>query len=307
MATSEDHLEEKRHGTSVQNPARAERGRPDPVHVSGPDGEPVAIHDFGGSGPTLLFAHATGMHGWMWREVAGRLTGRARCVAPDLRGHGDSPFPASDDFAWAGFGRDLLTVAAAVPGDSDGLVGVGHSMGAMALMLAELAAPGTFRELFLYEPAFGTEPDEESRARLDLMVAITSKRRAAFASRAEALANFARKAPTGTFQASVLHDYVEHGFAGEPGGDVRLKCRPEIEAAVYANSYTPGTAERLPELKCPVTLMAGAETEEPHGTSVATLARLTGGRVVRMEGASHFGPMERPAALAAEIERQVLR
>jgi pimeloyl-ACP methyl ester carboxylesterase len=37
------------------------------------------------------------------------------------------------------------------------------------------------------------------------------------------------------------------------------------------------------------------------------LARITGGRVVRMEGASHFGPMERPTALAAEIERHVLR
>jgi pimeloyl-ACP methyl ester carboxylesterase len=281
------------------------------VRVPGPDGEPVAIHDFGGDGPVLLFAHATGMHGWMWREVAASLTDRARCVAPDLRGHGDSPLPGSGDFAWWGFGRDVLTAAsAAVGGDGGGggLVGVGHSMGATALMFAELAAPGTFRELFLYEPAFGSEPDEESRGRVGFMAGIARKRRAAFPSRAEALANFARKAPTSGYQASVLHDYVEHGFADAPGGEVRLKCRPDVEAAVYEHSYTPGAAGRIErELQCPVTLMAGDRTDESHHASVALLARLTGGRAVRLVGATHFGPMERPAALAAEIGRLVLR
>ena len=282
-------------------PVQAERTQPDPVHVPGPDGESVAIHDFGGSGPTLLFAHATGMHGWMWRGVARHLTDRARCVAPDLRGHGDSPFPAPGVFAWSGFGRDVLAAADMAAGGDGGLVGVGHSMGATALILAELAAPGTFRELFLYEPALGGDPGKQSRAQLELMVGIAGKRRAAFGSRAEALANFARKAPTSSYQASVLYDYVEHGFADAPGGEAILKCRPEVEAAIYAHSYTPGLMERVAELKCPVTLMVGDMTGEPHETSVAALARLTGGRVVRMDGAGHFGPMERPAALAAEI------
>lgn len=296
-------------GTPAATPVRAERAQPGPRYVPGPDGEPLALHDFGGSGPALLFAHATGMHGWMWREVAGHLTERARCVAPDLRGHGDSPYPAVGDFDWSGFGRDVLAAAdvAASTGDGDGLLGVGHSMGATALMLAELAAPGTFRELFLYEPALGSAPDEGPRDRLDLMIAVARKRRATFPSRAEALANFARKAPTNGYQASVLYDYVEHGFAGTPDGGVTLKCRPEVEAAVYARSFMPGLIERVGDLKCPVTFMAGGATDEPHRASVARLARVTGGRALRMEGATHFGPMERPAALAAEIERHVLR
>lgn len=280
---------------------------PRPRHVPGPDGESLAIHEFGGDGPPLLFAHATGMHGWMWREVARNLTGQVRCVAPDLRGHGDSPFPAGDDFDWSGFGRDVLTAATAITGGGDaGLIGVGHSMGATALMLAELAEPGTFRELFLYEPALGSAPDEGPRDRLDLMIAVARKRRALFGSREQALANFARKIPTSGYQASVLYDYVEHGFADTPDGDVSLKCRPEVEAAVYAHSFMPGLIERAGDLKCPVTFMAGGTTDELHRASVARLARITGGRLVTMEGADHFGPMERPAALAAEISRQVL-
>jgi pimeloyl-ACP methyl ester carboxylesterase len=140
------------------------------------------------------------------------------------------------------------------------------------------------------------------------MVAVAGKRRAAFGSRAEALANFARKAPTRGYQASVLHDYVEHGFAGPPdGGEVTLKCRPEVEAAVYRHSFIPGLTERAAELKCPVTFMAGDASDELHQASVALLAQVTGGRALRLDGASHFGPMERPAALAAEIERHVLR
>lgn len=311
--------------------------------MPGPDGEPLAIHDFGGNesgsgdgsgtGPTVLFAHATGMHGWMWRGVAAHLADRARCFAPDLRGHGDSPFPvegdAENDFSWAGFGRDVLAAAAAVNEEAGearhgGLIGVGHSMGGTSLLLAELAAPGTFRALFLYEPVFGAEPTEETNAHVGFMVSVARKRRASFPSRAEALANFARKLPTSAYQASVLNDYVEHGFGeaesgavseAEPGapdastgktGEVRLKCRPDIEAGVYAHSYTPGTAERLPELKCPVTVMLGEHSGEPHASSVAMVARQTGGTALRLDGADHFGPMERPAALAAAIAQHAL-
>ena len=48
---------------------------PQPVQIPGPDGHSVALHDFGGEGPALLFANATGMHGWAWRVVAQQLVG----------------------------------------------------------------------------------------------------------------------------------------------------------------------------------------------------------------------------------------
>ena len=54
---------------------------PQPVQIPGPDGHSVALHDFGGEGPALLFANATGMHGWAWSVVAQQLVG-----APDA-GH----------------------------------------------------------------------------------------------------------------------------------------------------------------------------------------------------------------------------
>jgi pimeloyl-ACP methyl ester carboxylesterase len=296
-------------GTSVVPWARMERARPRPIHVPGPDGVSIAVHDFGGTGPTLLFAHATGMHGWMWHSVAEHLIGRARCVALDLRGHGDSAFPEPYDFRWAGFGRDVLAAVAAI--GADDVIGVGHSMGGAALVLAELAEPGMFRELFLYEPALGIEPDPDALAGQRLMAGIAARRRATFASRADALANYARKAPTAHYQAAVLYDYVEHGFADRPDGadgadEVGLKCRPEIEAGIYEHSHMPGVAERITELKCRLTFAVGGMTDGYHHAAVASLSRAAGGRVVRMDGVDHFGPMRQPAALAREIERHVL-
>src|SRR2546429_7959455 len=66
------------------------------------DGVSIAVHDLGGSGPPLLMAHATGLHGRVWEPVASELAGRFHCVAFDERGHGDSGLPPGLDFEWRG-------------------------------------------------------------------------------------------------------------------------------------------------------------------------------------------------------------
>ena len=46
-------------------------------------------------GIPLLLLHGLADHGFVWRELAGELCDRYRCVAPDLRGHGDSSKPTT--------------------------------------------------------------------------------------------------------------------------------------------------------------------------------------------------------------------
>jgi pimeloyl-ACP methyl ester carboxylesterase len=272
----------------------------------------TAIHDFGGEGPLLVFAHATGMHGWIWKPVVDHLLGRARCVTVDLRGHGDSPLPEGYDLNWEGFGRDVLKAVAAL-GDGD-VIGVGHSLGGAAMLMAELEAPGTFRQLFLYEPAVHANADDvELGSPLllaqDAMVQAASRRRASFPSRADALANFVSKAPMAQFQASVLGIYVEHGFTdreGDPENAVELKCLPETEARVYAESYNHDAAQRLPELRCPVVLATGDETDPIQRSAVNALAGQIGTTPVILHGVDHFGPMQQPKQFAAAIARHIL-
>lgn len=283
--------------------------RPGATKVVGPDGITTVLHDFGGDGPVLLFAHATGMHGWIWKPVADHLVDRAHCVAVDLRGHGDSALPADSDLTWEGFGRDVLAAARVLGGGA--VIGVGHSLGGAALLMAELEAPGTFRRLFLYEPAVHTDIGDQGwdslLAARDAMVERTSRRRAIFPSRPDALANYAGKLPTAQFQAAVLAAYVSHGFSDVPGDSgVVLKCTPETEARIYAGSYDHDTARCLHAITCPVTLATGAETDALQRRTTEVLSSQFGSAPVTLCGVDHFGPMQQPKQFADAVARHVL-
>ena len=115
-------------------------------------GVTVALHELGGEGVPLLFCHPTGFLGMTWAPMAAALAGVAHAWALDFRGHGDSTSPASMDFGWEGMADDVLAVVDELAVPAGRLVGVGHSMGGTALLMAELRRPGTFALLWLYEP-----------------------------------------------------------------------------------------------------------------------------------------------------------
>ncbi|HZT68018.1 MAG TPA: alpha/beta hydrolase [Acidimicrobiales bacterium] len=268
--------------------------------VTTSDGVSIAVTDFGGSGPPLVLAHATGFHSLVWRPLARLLTDRFRCVALDFRGHGDSGPAPGADYHWSGFARDLLAVV-------DGLdlgrpFAVGHSCGGASLLLAEQAAPRTFRALFLYEPiVMPVEPPPGPDPANHLAV-LSRRRRRSFVSRDAAYDNFASKAPLMAFVPDALAAYVDHGFAVQPDGAVTLKCPPEVEAAVFAHSSSHDAYSRLALVSCPVTLACGEETDS-YGLPVmeALHARLPRSTVAPLAGLGHFGPMSDPDRVAAAV------
>ena len=263
------------------------------------DGVAVAVHHLGGTGPPIVLAHATGLHGRVWRTVAAHLADSFACVSFDERGHGDSGRPADLDFDWRGFALDALAV---VDGLETAPFGVGHSSGATALLLAEQARPGTFRALYLYEPVVIPSDPPLGRDVGNWLAAGARKRREVFASRDEARDNYARKAPFDRWSPEALADYVEHGFADQPDGSVRLKCRGEDEALVYEMATAHDGFGRMGEVRCPVTVARGGDTEAMSPPALAGLVeRLPDARVEVLAGLGHFGPLEDPAAVAASI------
>ncbi len=85
-----------------------------------------AIYRVAGSGPTVVLIHGMINSSRHWKEVALRLAGSHRVVAPDLIGHGDSATPRGDYSlgAHAATIRDLL----ATIGVERATI-VGHSLG----------------------------------------------------------------------------------------------------------------------------------------------------------------------------------
>ncbi|MEA3075677.1 MAG: hypothetical protein QOF60_585 [Actinomycetota bacterium] len=274
-------------------------------YATSSDGLTVAFDDLGGTGPPLLFAHATGFHGQVWRPVAEELAREFHCWTFDERGHGDTPPPADGVFDWHGFALDALAVIDAV-GLSQPFA-VGHSAGGAALLLAEMARPGTFRSLYCYEPIVppvGEDGQPMLPSGSNPLAAGARRRREVFESRDSAYANYSSKPPLSVFAPAALRAYVDHGFADLPSGEVRLKCRGEWEARTYEMGGQHGAFGRLGSVGCPTTVACGADTDTFGPSVMAMLAeRLPVGRVDVLPGLGHFGPMQDPRAVADSIRR----
>lgn len=260
----------------------------------------VAVHDHGGDGPPLLLVHAAGFHGRVWDPIAGALADAFHCLAPDLRCHGDSPLRPDDDLDWHGFAADLLAVV-----DELGLVGplgVGHSSGATALLLAEQSRPGTFRALYCFEPVLVPADPPLGRDPDNWLGEGARRRRLTFPSRDEALRHYADKPPMCHFDPAVLRSYVDHGVRDTGDGTVALKCQPEDEARVYEMATAHDGFGRLAQVACPVILARGAGSDAASAPQAAQLAgRLLQAETIELADLGHFGPLEDPARLARSI------
>jgi len=269
------------------------------------DGLAIVVHDWGGDGPPTLLAHPTGFHGRCWAPVAAALVQAGRRVwSLDFRGHGDSD-RCPDGYSWHGFADDILTVVdhLGVRGAS-GLLGVGHSKGGAALMLAELREPGAFSRLWCYEPIIFPSDDEHPPNLDNPMSKNALKRRAAWTSVDEAIESYSSRPPLDVLRADAMRAYVEYGLRERADGTFELKCRPEDEAAVFAMGIAHGAYRRLRELQVPIVVACGEHTNAiTPALAEMLVTRLPHGRVEVLAGLDHFGPMQDPDAVAASILR----
>ncbi|MGQ0848636.1 MAG: alpha/beta fold hydrolase [Actinomycetota bacterium] len=245
---------------------------------------------------TIAFAHATGFCGAVWRPILAELAPRYATITWDFPNHGSSPrIPLPVD--WWAFGEWARDRAA---GEQGPVIGVGHSMGGAALVMAELLAPGTFAALILIEPMLFPPPYQRSGNHLSRAVL---KRRRVFASRAAARDNFASKPPFASWHPAALDGYIECGLI-EANSSLTLACTPEAESDVYEGATAHGAWERAGEVQIPTLVLAGAKSDVYPEERV----RLVAGRLRRagweiLPEADHFLPMALPQLVARRIER----
>lgn len=285
-----------------------------PASLVAHDGLRIAYAAAGSAGPLVVFVHATGF----CKEVCGPVIADTRAlgvefraVAIDQRAHGDSGTPAAP-FDWWDSGRDILDVVAASAragiemtqdapsgGEASPIIGVGHSSGGAALVLAELLRPGTFATLVLVEPIIFPPPYR--RFPDHPMVKTARRRRPGFTSRAAAFGTYMSKRAFRGWEERVMWAYVNGGFRDD-GDRVVLKCAPESEAEFFAAAGTHGAWDRLGEVETPTVVIAG-ERSATHGEAfLAELtARFANAHYVIERDASHFIWMERPGVIARHV------
>ncbi len=266
-----------------------------------PDGVRIAAFDFGGEGPDIVFAHATGYHGLVWQPVIERLRGHYRCVTFDQRGHGDSGKAPDDDYDWGHLATDLATVVRGFALHQP--FAVGHSCGGALTFLVEAASPGTFRAIYAYEPVVVPTVSRPLLHTVNPMAEGARRRREVFPSRQEAFDNYLTKPMYVRCRPEGLWAYVGHGLEDLADGTVRLKCRGEDEARVFTMGTVSDTYDRLAAVRAPVTLARGSLSAFPfdRATQAVVAARLPSARMETADGLTHLGPIEDPDLLAERI------
>jgi pimeloyl-ACP methyl ester carboxylesterase len=269
------------------------------VKVESTDGVTVAVHDLGGDGEPLLICHATGFLGRAYEPLAAFLRERHHVWALDFRGHGDTAPPTNRRFHWDAMADDLEAVIKELT--SEPVAVFGHSLGGGVSLLVERRRPGTLKSAYFFEPIIvpaGMErPDVDNP-----MSAAALRRRPSFASRGDAMLRYGSRPPLNIFQAGSLAAYIEHGFVDEPDGSVRLKCRPEWEAATFDADGKP-TVETAAEVTTPTVISVGVDegSWSPSMFGPAIAAAMPNARLERHPTLGHFGPLQDPRAIATAI------
>ena len=261
----------------------------------------LAVWEWRGVSPAILFAHATGFHGRCWDHIAASFPGR-RALALEFRGHGRSS-QVAPPIPWPDFGQDLLAVARHF--DLRGAIGVGHSMGGHSLVAAAVETPEVFSALLLVDPVI--YPREYYRLPAP-DASYIRRRRNRFASPAEMVERFRGRLPFSAWQPEALQNYCEYGLL--PDGDsFVLACAPEVEAAIYerSNAAENDLYDGIPRLTAPVTILRAGSTPtssfdiNASPTAPGAAACFPRGRDVFLPEHNHYIPMEAPELVAAEM------
>ncbi len=266
------------------------------------DGEHAALHDLGGTGPSLLLTHGNGLNAGMWAAVVPHLRDSFHCFGLDFRGHGASRqvherIPV--ERRW--FVAEVLAAADAVGGAP--VLAAGHSLGGATLLRTEQQHPGTLRACWTFEPVLVPDTWDAKPPPSDLIEA-SRRRRLVFPSVQEAVDRFRSKPPFAGCEPEAVSAYVETGTAPQPDGTVTLTCSGETEASIYETNEQLDFS-RFTAITCPVVVATGAAVaagnELPPMVAPLVAAALGNARLESLPGLTHFGPMEDGARIARSI------
>jgi len=234
-----------------------------------------------GRGDAVVLLHGFPFNRSLWREQAEALGGSFRVIAPDLRGHGDSPVvdgPATmeamaEDVAAL---LDGLGVGRAVVG--------GLSMGGYVTLAFCRMFPDRVRALVLADTRPQADTEEGRRAR-------------------EVAALRALREGMGAIADSMLPKmFAPATFNGRPEvvGRVRemiLGTKPEgAAAALRGMAVRRDQTDWLAEISVPTLVVVGREDSiTPPADSETMQSKIKAARLEIIEGAGHVSNVERPA------------
>jgi pimeloyl-ACP methyl ester carboxylesterase len=244
------------------------------------DGLEIGYDDVGTGIPVVLI-HGFPHHRGLWSSQVSALVDRARCIAPDLRGFGETS--AIAPYTVDQYADDVLVLLES--SRIERAVIVGLSMGGYVAFAFWRRHRARVRGLVLADTKAGADSAEGKQKRMDMMALARERGSVAVA------------------------DAMMPGMVGK---STREKS-PEIVEAVYrmlsmaptagilgaleAMMNRPDSTETLPTIDVPTLIIVGEEDAlTPPKESEAMRSAIRGSRLEVLAGAGHLTNMERPAA-----------
>ena len=253
------------------------------------------VHRYGPTRPPQILAvHGLTGHGRRWHTLVTRHLPEFAVIAPDLIGHGRSPWAAP----WS-IDANVDALAGLLDADADGsVVVVGHSFGgAVALNLAA-ARPDLVAALVLLDPAVGLDGGW-MRDIADEMFASPD-----YTDREEARADKANGS-WGEVDPEELDRELDEHLVDLPGGRVGWRINIPAMLSYWSELARPIL---LPRNEISVTLVRATRTDPPYVSDelLAGLGDRPDFTLLEFD-CDHMLPHARPADTAAVIRKQLER
>lgn len=265
----------------------------------------LQLDDWGGTGPVLHLAHANGFPPGTYRKLIELLKPRYHVVSVRSR----CLVPGSDPLSMRTWNdmADELALALRAAGLRD-VIGVGHSMGGVATLLASVKEPGLFRAIATLDPVLFSGMRKLVLDVLTLLgqrsrvppASLARRRREHWRTREEAAASYRKKPLFQSFDPDCFQDYVTYGLTEAPEGGFKLTIPRDWEARVFETTPE-GLWSSLRSISVPTLIVRGRDTRTLAASAFARARRVVPGARLEEFPGGHLFPLEDPEGCARRI------
>ena len=246
------------------------------------DGPLQIAHEESGEGVPVVFIHPFPLQRAYWSPQLGAFVDHCRCIAPDLRGFGESP--AAPPYTIDRYGDDVIALLDRLSIESAVIGGI--SMGGYTALSIWRRHRARVRGLMLFDTRAGAESDAGRMKRAEQVDFVREKGVSALATE---IIPMIVGATTRARHPEVVERVRRMIARANPAG---------VIGAIEAMMDRPDSIPALATINVPTLIVCGAEDmATPPDESRLMHARIAGSTLEIIEGAGHLSSMERPAAV----------
>jgi pimeloyl-ACP methyl ester carboxylesterase len=242
-----------------------------------------------GPGPAVVLLHGFPLGRAMWSEQISGIGSMYRVIAPDLRGHGDSPAP-DGDYSIDEMADDVIELLDTLGLGTPVVVG-GLSMGGYVALSLVARYPERVRALMLMDTRAAADPPEAAEKREELAQAVIAANDPAPAVEVMIPRLFARATTEGRPElVAPIRELMERNT---PRG---------VVGALRAMATRPDRRPDLTSIRVPTLVMVGEEDVVTPPAEAQTLVdAIAGAQLEVIADAGHLAPYENHALANAVL------